>query len=224
MSPSQSQGGSRSGKPGEQTDLPLGSGRRRRDSERELDVKRLLNLTCVKGCGRAARDDSDKCDACYAKAKSASARSVRRLRERRRKRGECVYCGRTSKTVRCVACRLKQGRLGVVAKVVNREAIHSADYDGRVRYRGQGKRGAPPKEVNDRLDFDMATKSFERARDGFVRADQSGTPPDDAEALRLAAIGQLALARKLIEEIEQRNAKFRSGAARAKRERRAKQR
>jgi|SRR6187549_304345 len=176
-------------------------------------------------CGkRPASEDSQYCGRCRRKVARIKKRSDERRREARRDAKQCVDCGSKSETYRCKPCSVRQGRLAPPETLRSTagadQTKYSADYDGRVRYRGQSRRGAPPKEESDRLDLDMAEKSFARAKAGFALA-TAEPEGQDRQALWSTAIGQLSLTRRLIEDIERRNSSGNRAVALQKRAARA---
>lgn len=90
--------------------------------------------------------------------RSATKREV--LRAERRARGECESCGKPSNAGRCIRCSIYTRNLPVTlhATVTRQERNTVAaqatviDKDGRSRYLGQQKKGAPSKAVLARQD------------------------------------------------------------------------
>lgn len=106
-------------------------------------------------CGVKLPDDHEtqQCDKHQAKSRESTRGSMARSRERAIDAGLCADgCGRNNDGLyRCRLCYLKSGRLKPATHGVNNrvnvDSRTSVDSDGRSRYHGQGKRGAPTAEV-----------------------------------------------------------------------------
>lgn len=118
----------------------------------ERYYQRKADHQCTR-CGIQLADDYDH-QQCPPHLKEARKRSRVAHAERRADRaakGKCVNCNRPANGLyRCRICYIRAGRLSPTTSVnkrVNIEERTSIDRDGRSRYHGQAKRGAPSAEV-----------------------------------------------------------------------------
>jgi hypothetical protein len=131
------------------------------DAERRQ--QRIEDELCTR-CGQPAMDGSEYCAPHDADAKARKRRSMAAKRKEWRRRKLCVTCGRKRRgTARhCAVCLTRLGRLkspGVDSGVDKRDRIAAAtvvDKDGRTRYLGRRKRGAPGVGSMDRGDLELA--------------------------------------------------------------------
>jgi hypothetical protein len=82
------------------------------------------------------------------------------------------------------------------------------DGDGWARFRGKGKRGAPPQIVSDSQDLDMALSTLERGRKALVYA-HSPEVKERGRVQRKGAMNEaaaiIALAARILDEVVDRN-------------------
>lgn len=113
-------------------------------------------------CGRErAIEGRYRCAPCGQKARDWDAAWQKRRRAELRKQGLCAAgCGRPSSTERCIICSINAREPLPVSLAPERKEAASVriasatvvDKDGRNRYLGQQKKGAPSKEVISRQD------------------------------------------------------------------------
>lgn len=189
---------------------------RREDYQRRKGTGRCTR----EGCPREA-DDSNLCDVCGPVVRAQNRQAVAARRERRRDEGRCRECGAKADGCRCVDCQIK---LGVVAKsalariiadghrvVTRAPLVTTVERDGRypegrvrTRYRGgQGRRGAPSRTAIDASDVALALACLRRAHE---KLEQLCNVADKREraAARADAMGQVALAGRMIDEVMDR--------------------
>jgi hypothetical protein len=191
---------------------------RRLDYQRRKEEGRCTR----RGCKAMAAPDSGMCETCgpVQRARVRSADKTRR--DAARDAGQCRDCGAKSDTCRCVDCQIRFGRVAkrTLARLIvdsERKANHPAlvttiERDGRypsgrirTRYRGgQGRRGAPSRAAIDAADVALALACLRRAHE---KLEQLCNVADKRErtAARAEAMGQVALAGRMIDEVLDRS-------------------
>jgi hypothetical protein len=189
---------------------------RRADYQRRKESGRCTREGCPREAG-----DSNLCDQCGQVVRAQNRQAVAARRERRRDAGRCRECGAKADGCRCVDCQIK---LGVIAKsalariladghrVVTRQTLATTiekdprypDGRTRTRYRGgQGRRGAPDRLRVLAADLDLTIASLRRAREKLDEA-CGLTDKRERKAKEAAAMGQVALAGRMIDEVMDR--------------------
>lgn len=137
---------------------------------------------------------------------------MERLRDRLAGDGKCGNCRTPRKPKqRCAVCRILRGRVleGDVNNVVNTPGDQwRRDGDGWARFRGKGKRGAPPAAQNDEADLTEALKSLEKGRHALAYAHSAEVKelgPIQRKAARAAAASILAHAARFIDDVVDRH-------------------
>ncbi len=152
----------------------------RAETESTSDYQaRKLSRRCTRdGCKRQARDDSQLCTKHLRRKKQTDSEWINRKRAERRAAGLCIWCPgsnpapATPDSTACLPCRIKRRRIkvsdGGVGGVVGRSAAIAAATsrdmtgpNGRVRYRGQQKRGQQPKWQLNLQDVRHVRRDFE---------------------------------------------------------------
>jgi hypothetical protein len=184
--------------------------------EREVYEQRKLAGLCTR-CGVPALEDGQLCAAHRDYERNRTQATITAMRKARRAAGCCIRCGRKSKRAECVACLVRAGRLPRSAiprsnPTVTQsrvDVVVEADGYERRRFVGQGRKGAPSKATLDRMDFkDVAkavAKFVEQVNGGYKLVDEGKLLPGDADAIAVAALDQLALASRFIDDILDRH-------------------
>lgn len=172
--------------------------------------RKLSGLCTVNACKSLAEDGYQFC---------SRHRELRNRRKRRRQRvlraelssaGKCIGCRKPSQTYRCPACRIRD-RTNLPSRSEAKSEVSDPfrrDNDGWARYRGKGKRGAPPQADIDADDLASALSELERGRQALIYAHSEPVKKIGRHAHRdakAAAAGILALAAGFIAEVVQRN-------------------
>lgn len=134
-------------------------------------LERKAAQQCTRpGCERPLAPGSGLCARHLRKNRRAAARSLAARRSREREAGRCAEgCGRKSETYRCMPCCIRLGRIPTVG--VNRGVNNNPrqpggvwrdDVNGWNRFRGRGKRGAPPAGANDEFDIRMIFDAIQK--------------------------------------------------------------
>ena len=185
----------------------------RRAHEREVYEQRKLAGLCTR-CGVAAVDGQQLCQPHLDYQRDVTSTWIAKRAAARRKAGCCIRCGRKSKRAECVSCLLKVGRLPRSAAPSNTkqtldqsrvDVVVEADGYERRRYVGQGRKGAPSKATLDRMDFKDVARAVEQVRIGYAVIDDGKLGEAEADAMALAALDQLALASRFIDDILDRH-------------------
>ena len=193
------------------------SARRRQDYQARKDSGRCV----MEGCKSMAAEDADKCEVCGPRERERVRLAEKARRDRRRDAGRCFDCGAKSETCRCVDCQI---RFGLVAKRALARIIVDSDRkvtrpalvttverdgrypDGRIRTRyrgGQGRRGAPSRTAIDAADVALALASLRRAHEKLEQLCGIADKRERAAA-KADAMGQVALAGRMIDEVLER--------------------
>lgn len=127
--------------------------------------------------------------------------------------GKCIRCRKPSPTYRCPGCAILDGVTlptgSVSASVVTTHGDQwRRDNDGWARYRGKGRRGPPPVQVNDDSDIASAMAAIDRGRAALVYARSVEVAQlgriTRKDALQ-AALSILAHAARFLEDLVDRN-------------------
>jgi len=193
--------------PGDDDDGPLG-----------YHERKLLGRCTRLGCPLDARPDANQCPK-HSEEEARRKRKTRRARRKARKlarklwrkQNRCLGCGRKRlrKETRCIICIVAAGdaRTLVVrsdgTKKARIEAATSIDRDGRVRYRGQGKRGRQSVASLDAKDLDDARDHLQSGIDGLtaVATALANLPRIQREGAKGAALAELRLAYRFVGEV-----------------------
>jgi len=157
------------------------------------------------GCRNAPAEDSDLCPGCRERARAANRAWAAARRAKRKRARRCRDCGRPARRARCQACRIVVGQApkrGVDSRVETtpRTRKHA---DGRTRFHGQMRRGRQTNASLDAQDLADALKYVERGRAGLAYAaspEVQALPRIQREAAQRAALAQIALAVRLLEQ------------------------
>lgn len=173
------------------------------------------------GCKAMAAEGDDKCEVCGPRKRESNRKGAQARRAERREDGRCIDCGAKSATCQCIDCQIRVGRIAkralsklladsgrtvsrpVLATTIERDSRYP---DGRVRTRyrgGQGRRGAPDKLKVLAADLDLAIACLRRAREKLDEA-CGMTEPRERKAKVAEALGQGALAGRMIDEVVDR--------------------
>lgn len=153
--------------------------------------RRQLAGQCTRnGCPHDAVDGSDLCEAHVTSERARWKAIKRKTRARRRAKGQCIDCGKRVKGDRlCAKHRIERDRYterataGVPESVPTSAARIAAatraqttsGNEGRVRYHGQGKRGAPSRAVQNAADVAKITRHLANATKALAFADSDAT-------------------------------------------------
>ncbi len=209
--------------------------RRNRGSVRRLArrEKERLKYANRKEAGQCTRCESDQlapdslmCADCQAYTAAASNSSHARLRADRRKRGVCIRCEAATDRYECLECLTAAGTAPIVtanqtANQTRAPAHHRAppspsvwvvEKDGkrRLRYRGQGRRGAPSRLATDEWDLRAIEQEIKRARTdmiAYVSPEVRVLPSIQRAAVKQSALGHLELAQRFLDDLVERTAK-----------------
>jgi hypothetical protein len=124
-------------------------------------------------CGAPAVPGSEYCGPHDAAQKGYQAKYLKKRRAEWKRRKLCPNDGRPRKgdSRLCAVCLVRRGRLsGVERKVEKSTRIAAAtvvDKEGRTRYLGRRKRGAPGTREEDRRDLELGAKEAIAALDGL---------------------------------------------------------
>jgi len=181
-------------------------------SDVENRAARKVAGICVRRCCRKpAADDSLYCPRHADAQRRYHTSYMKRRRAEWLRDGCCTNCGAAKRkrgSAWCVACAIRDDRVplsSVKPQVENhrdrvvagtRVSTHVSDV-GRVRYHGQGKRGAPSSEAGDRNDLGDMRRILERysvALEAAYGAEVAELTPMQRDDARRAAYAWLALA------------------------------
>lgn len=188
-------------------------------------------LVCLRsGCGAPAADDSAYCTPHRDAQRAADRQYRKRIRRRRKRLKLCRDCGaqlrpatatKPAEKIWCTGDRLKRNRInalrlvaGVDIGVEKTERIAAAtrkDDDGRIRYRGQMKRGQQPRPQLNRQDLGMAKECFHAFAAGIelLATDDARTwPSGDRESVEKATANRGARAQRHVGDILERLGHF----------------
>lgn len=138
----------------------------------------------------------------------------RKMRADARAKGLCGECRKVkSETYACAACTVKRGK---VPKKWKEKQDWSAkgsdpwrkDGDGWQRYRGKGRRGAPPAAAGDDSDIASALDALEKGRAALLYArspEVTALPRIQRKGARDEAVALLALAARFLDDVCDRN-------------------
>jgi hypothetical protein len=151
-------------------------------------------------CELPPKDGSEFCDGHHEEQKRRQTASMKTLRATRKRRGLCG-CGRPrrGRSRLCAVCLKRLGglRSGLVNSPVNKASRIAAatvvDKEGRTRYLGRQKRGAPTSGSVDRADLELAATELIAALDGvalYEAAKSQQLPRAQREDLRQAYVAR----------------------------------
>lgn len=177
--------------------------------------RKLGDRCCYGSCPKPKTDDSDYCAEHRDKRRERSKLAMRAIRKQKRKDRKCLWCPKKAMVGRwsCPACTIKVGdRLReVVTPIVSMKAdrvraVTEGDGRTRLRYIGQGKRGAQSVAANDTQDLADILKLTQRCKDGLAfMAAQLEIGRQQRKAGEHEALGFLHLAQRLIGDVLQRH-------------------
>ncbi len=174
----------------------------------DLYHQRKADHLCVR-CGKPAAPDSDYCAPHEMDQRWREAKAQARRRAAFRKRKLCG-CGRKpmGKLKLCGVCRTRLNSLPLrlVNKAVNKRSLIAertvVDKEGRSRFLGQSRRGAPSVAKTDDWHIQLAVKELAAAVDGhayYQSAEVQAMPRIQREDIRQAYQGRaFAAARSLL--------------------------
>jgi hypothetical protein len=160
--------------------------------------QRKVDGTCTR-CGKEpATEDSLLGERCLARERRRVKRAVRRLRARRKKEKRCRGCDRKSETARCPACHIRADRIPSTGSnhtgnhpVAEPRGVWRDDANGWHRFRGRGRRGAPPAGANDEGDLRMILVAIQRGTEALAYA-RSAEVQAMGRITRQAAVNEAA--------------------------------
>src|SRR5262245_35923100 len=127
---------------------------------------------CTKtGCTHDRSTDSQLCRRHLAKHRRAARLSARRLRRARRDNGLCASpgCETRCETWYCPACAIQHQHIPsptidstIDSRTTQQRDVWRDDANGWHRFRGRGKRGAPPIDANDESDLRMILEAIQQ--------------------------------------------------------------
>ncbi len=179
----------------------------------EYLARKLSGRCTYPGCAAMA---SDTCLLCDAHKEEANKRT-KRVRSDWKGKKRCTRCGgRRSPRSRwgCVTCLIKVGRAKQVAKTKHKtkterlRANTAVDAEGRVRYHGKAKRGAPSKATNNADAVADMRKALQRGEEALalVESDEvKALPRIQREEVKLAALAPFDLLRRTARELLEAN-------------------
>jgi hypothetical protein len=169
------------------------------------------------GCELPAADGADLCHGHHAAAKARKRSWISKQRARWRKKGRCTRCGRKrapSSKWGCPKClnevrgarpRLVDQHVDKRSRIAARTAI---DKDGRRRYRGQSRRGAPSRAATDEADIADIRKGTLRTEEGLSYASSDevqALPRIQREEARQAALSWMHHVYRTAKDMLERN-------------------
>lgn len=176
-------------------------------------LERKLGGWCTYGaCTRRAAEGVQLCSQHRARVNTKQRKRVAKQRAELSEQGKCRRCRKPSKTYRCPGCKILDGgnlpTTGDHTGVATTADPWRKDGDGWARYRGKGRRGAPGAAINDAQDLGSALDAFEKGRHALIYARSAQVQALGRIARRdalSAALSQLALAARFIDEVVDRN-------------------
>jgi hypothetical protein len=172
---------------------------------------------CVYGaCPRRAQDWPEVthhyCKRHRVKVQAKQSKRVALVRAEAVDQGKCRRCRKPSETYRCPACAIlddtKLPTSRVATGVVTATDPWRRDKDGWERYRGKGKRGAPPAALNDEADLRRAFEALERGRNAIAYARSAAVaelPRIQKQDALAAAASILAMSAQFTLSVVERN-------------------
>lgn len=121
-------------------------------------------------------EGASRCARCAKRHRRQMRAANRSARSEARAKGLCAYCRKVkSETYSCAGCVIKRDRVPKKWKEKQNWAVEGADpwradNDGWSRFRGRGKRGAPPAQATDDSDLASALDAFEKGRAALLYA------------------------------------------------------
>lgn len=172
--------------------------------------RKLAGLCAQNGCANPPADDSDRCEKHRDRQRLASAKSAKRRRRANRRAGRCAECPTPSKDYLCPKCTVRLGRtprhaVETTVETSDRIRTHA---DGRTRFHGQMKRGRQANSNLDEQDLLAARKHLERGRAGLAYYNTPAVrelPRIQRDAVKRAALAEIDLARRLLEDVLERH-------------------
>lgn len=195
-------------------------------SKRELAEQRaaLKNVVLCSACYAHAAPGRKMCDRHLEMHRVYSARREDKIRDERRAKGLCpTGCGRPATGGRCLVCSVRVGDVppGLdAATMAAREApaarvkaatVENADGDGRTRYKGQGRRGAPPAATlarQDAQDLRWAARELIKSADAIEAlggVDLATMPRIRRDALKREVLSYADFGVRLVDAVLERH-------------------
>jgi hypothetical protein len=182
------------------------------ESDHYYDRKLGGKCTYSTRCRRPLADGSQLCDRHLRKERRRVSVANKKARVNNRSLGMCAFCPTKSGTYRCPACAIKHGQSPTVRTADGVTATAPdpwrRDKDGWERYRGKGKRGAPPAALNDEADLRRAFESLERGRNAIAYARSAAVaelPRIQKQDALAAATSILAMSAQFTWSVVERN-------------------
>lgn len=141
---------------------------------------RKLAGLCTRGrCTEPLAPDSQLCERHRREKAIQDGKHLQRKRANRRRRGLCAECPAKSTTYRCAACVIRRGgvprgkpgrpgKTGVAKGVGHRAEQMRRDNDGKMRFRGQLRRGRQTIEALDDRDIVDVETEIVRAKTALI--------------------------------------------------------
>lgn len=165
-----------------------------------------------RGCRSPAAEDSERCARCDEKQRRYQRDYMARKRQEWDAAELCTRCGgnRAPRSKWCTGCLIATGRVHLEDRKSHvesrRDRIRARivrGVDGRRRYHGQGKRGAPSVDQVDSVDLRHARRDFDHGVEGlaYFRSETVALMPRlQREDVKQAAVAKLVeTARRLLD-------------------------